>query len=289
MYSFLKKREYGDLRPTKFIRAEATKRAYSLQLSPFKQVERIHRGPVQSIKIERIEQRYMLSGGADGLIHVYDLNASFSNEDDYPSIIKPLQSVSRQHRHHYAVTSISWYPFDTGIFISSSFDQSIRVWDTNSMTPACSFQLDSRIYCQAISSIASHCLVASKYLLSNVVPNIYHKEKVQQMNPEYVYAISNTMRVCTRSVAMSGQFWRLLGHHARSMCYTQEGKEDEAGGTHRLLLVEWHTSYSKMIARTGPFGYGTFDRGRRASDYLTSITAKAIIYSRTRRLRMMDV
>lgn len=39
-----------------------------------------------------------------------------------------------QNRHHYAVTTLSWFPFDTGMFISSSFDKTIRVWDTNTMT-----------------------------------------------------------------------------------------------------------------------------------------------------------
>ena len=44
MYSFLKKREHGTIRPWKFVRAESTKRAYSLQLSPTKEITRVHRG-----------------------------------------------------------------------------------------------------------------------------------------------------------------------------------------------------------------------------------------------------
>ncbi|KAJ8654799.1 hypothetical protein O0I10_009520 [Lichtheimia ornata] len=159
MYFPLKRKEYGELRPGKFIRAEASKRAYSIQLSPCKQVTRTHRGGVHSVKIEHIEQQYMLSGGADGRIHVYDLNTA--SDADGSIRIKSLQGVTSQNRHHYAVTTLSWFPFDTGMFISSSFDKTIRVWDTNTMTPACTFHMDSRIYCQAISPIASHCLVAS--------------------------------------------------------------------------------------------------------------------------------
>ncbi|KAI9492454.1 DNA excision repair protein ERCC-8 [Zychaea mexicana] len=159
MYSFLKKREHGTLRPWKFVRAESTKRAYSLQLSPTKEVARAHRGSVQSIKVENIEQRYMLSGGGDGRIHVYDLNTP-PNKDGHVQI-EPIASVSRKNRHNYAVTTVAWFPFDTGMFVSSSSDNTIRVWDTNSMTPACVFDLESHVHCQAISPVASHCLVAS--------------------------------------------------------------------------------------------------------------------------------
>ncbi|KAI8079841.1 excision repair cross-complementing rodent repair deficiency, complementation group 8 [Halteromyces radiatus] len=158
MYSFLKKREQGSLQPIRIKRAETTKRIYNVQLSQSKEVARAHRGGVTCLKMETIEQRYLMSGGSDGRIHIYDLH--MSPKGKYTKIV-PIASVSRYERHKYAVSSLSWFPFDTGMFISSSFDKSIRIWDTNSMTPACTFPLDSRVYCQAISPIASHCLVAS--------------------------------------------------------------------------------------------------------------------------------
>lgn len=40
---------------------------------------------------------------------------------------------NRQDRHKYAVTSVGWYPFDTGMFVTSSYDTTIKVWDTNTM------------------------------------------------------------------------------------------------------------------------------------------------------------
>lgn len=39
----------------------------------------------------------------------------------------------RIDRHKYSVTSVTWYPFDTGMFVTSSYDTTIKVWDTNSM------------------------------------------------------------------------------------------------------------------------------------------------------------
>jgi DNA excision repair protein ERCC-8 len=48
--------------------------------------------------------------------------------------LSPLFTVKRGHAaaHKYQVTSISWYPVDTGMFITGSADQLVKVWDTNS-------------------------------------------------------------------------------------------------------------------------------------------------------------
>ncbi|KAI7903946.1 WD40-repeat-containing domain protein [Cokeromyces recurvatus] len=146
MYSFLKKREYGQINPLKLERAVITKRVYKIQLSG-----------VNSIKVENIEQRYLLTGGGDGKVHVYDLATVPANH----SKNEPIASTPREERHKYAVTSVSWYPFDTGMFVTSSYDTTIKIWDTNTMKSAYEFELESRVNSQAISPIASHCLVAS--------------------------------------------------------------------------------------------------------------------------------
>ncbi|KAK4520579.1 uncharacterized protein ATC70_006456 [Mucor velutinosus] len=157
MYSFMKKREYGVLNPLRLERAETTRRVYSLQLSKDKELALSHRGGVNSIKIETIEQRYLLSGGGDGKVHVFDLQAMpaehMRNE--------PIASTARMDRHKYAVTSVSWFPFDTGMFVTSSYDTTIKVWDTNEMKPAYEFDMEARVNCQSMSPIASHSLVAS--------------------------------------------------------------------------------------------------------------------------------
>lgn len=47
-------------------------------------------------------------------------------------LLKALINI-RVDRHKYAVTSVSWFPFDTGMFVTSSYDTTIKVWDTNEM------------------------------------------------------------------------------------------------------------------------------------------------------------
>ena len=33
--------------------------------------------------------------------------------------------------HVYSVSSVQWYPVDTGLFVTGSYDKNINLWDTN--------------------------------------------------------------------------------------------------------------------------------------------------------------
>lgn len=47
--------------------------------------------------------------------------------------LPPLFTIKRSHpaAHRYQVTSLVWYPVDTGLFVTGSADQDVKVWDTN--------------------------------------------------------------------------------------------------------------------------------------------------------------
>ena len=62
--------------------------------------------------------------------------------------------------HKFGITHVTWYPFDTGAFLSSSYDHKLKIYATESMTPSASFDLDSVVYSHALSPIADHLLVA---------------------------------------------------------------------------------------------------------------------------------
>ncbi|KAL0086049.1 WD40-repeat-containing domain protein [Phycomyces blakesleeanus] len=156
MYSLLRKRGTGAVDPLILKRAETTQKAHKVELSQTKEFKRVHHGPINSIKTEHIERRYLVSGGGDGLLHVYDLQ-----QEGRPAQIEPIASVATQDRHSYAVSSVGWFPFDTGILVSASFDETVRIWDTNLMEPVTTFDLGAKVFCQAMSPIASHCLVAT--------------------------------------------------------------------------------------------------------------------------------
>uniref|UniRef100_A0A8B7WI42 DNA excision repair protein ERCC-8-like n=1 Tax=Castor canadensis TaxID=51338 RepID=A0A8B7WI42_CASCN len=76
MLSFLSSRQAGLEDPLRFRRAESTRRILSLELNKDRDVERIHSSGVNTLDVEPIEGRYMLSGGSDGVIVLYDLENS---------------------------------------------------------------------------------------------------------------------------------------------------------------------------------------------------------------------
>ena len=61
-----------------------------------------------------------------------------------------------------AVAGVAWYPVDTGMFVSSSFEKVIKVWDTNRAAPAVSFKVAEKILSLALPCAAArHVLIAA--------------------------------------------------------------------------------------------------------------------------------
>ncbi|KAF2419049.1 WD40 repeat-like protein [Tothia fuscella] len=119
----------------------------------------VHHGGVTSITIDRFEGRYLLSGGADSSISLWDLEtAEFSSTH---TTHRPLGSVRKSpSSHSHGITQLSFYPFDSLAFLSSSYDHSVKIWDSDTLKSSASFNLESVIYSHAVSPIASHLLVA---------------------------------------------------------------------------------------------------------------------------------
>ncbi|XP_068782202.1 DNA excision repair protein ERCC-8-like isoform X3 [Struthio camelus] len=102
----------------------------------------------------------MLSGGSDGVIVLYDLE-NFSRKPCYTC--KAVCSIGRSHPdvHRFSVETVQWYPHDTGMFTSSSFDKTLKIWDTNTLQPADVFHFEGTVYSHHMSPVATkHCLVA---------------------------------------------------------------------------------------------------------------------------------
>ncbi|KAI5610353.1 DNA excision repair protein ERCC-8, partial [Silurus asotus] len=160
MLSFLTARQTGVDDPVRLRRAESTRRVLSLELNHDRDVERIHGNGVNCIDIEVIEGRYMLSGGSDGVIVIYDLENS-SKKSHYTCKAVCTVGRSNRHVHKFSVETVQWYPYDTGMFVSSSFDKSMKVWDTETLKVSDVFQFDGNVYCHHMSTIArKHSLIA---------------------------------------------------------------------------------------------------------------------------------
>ncbi|XP_028434546.1 DNA excision repair protein ERCC-8 isoform X2 [Perca flavescens] len=102
----------------------------------------------------------MLSGGADGVIVVYDLE-NYSGQLQYTCKAVCTVGRSSKYVHKFSVETVQWYPYDTGMFVSSSFDKTMKVWDTETLKPAEVFQFEGNVYSHHLSPIArKHSLIA---------------------------------------------------------------------------------------------------------------------------------
>ncbi|RWR97166.1 DNA excision repair protein ERCC-8 isoform X1 [Cinnamomum micranthum f. kanehirae] len=165
MWRGVRNREEGRIHPHSFARSVRTDRLSSLDLSNRKEIVSPHRGAINSLQVDLTEGRYLLSGASDGSVAVYDVQ----HATDYVggSLIakhKSLFFVDKQHEqcHKYSISSAIWYPVDTGLFITGSFDRFIKVWDTNMTQVEMNFEMPGKVYGIAMSPVAtSHMLIAA--------------------------------------------------------------------------------------------------------------------------------
>ncbi|CAO2817760.1 unnamed protein product [Amaranthus hypochondriacus] len=157
-------REMGQLRPSSLSRRFRSRRISSLHLSNFKEFVSPHRGAVNSLQVDLTEGRYLLSAASDASAAVFDVQcASLYEAGGLLARHKCLFSVDKQHQqgHKYAISSATWYPIDTGLFVTGSYDHHVNVWDTNTTQVVMNFKMPGKVYKTGMCPIAtSHMLVA---------------------------------------------------------------------------------------------------------------------------------
>lgn len=165
MWEAIKDRETGRIRSNSFANRFKSRRILSLQLSNRKDFVSPHRGSVNSLQVDLTEGRYLLSGAADGSAAVFDVQRATDYEaSGLIAKHKCIFTVDKQHEngHKYAISSAIWYPIDTGLFITGSFDHYLKVWDTNTAQAVVDFKMPGKVYRTAMSSMAmSHTLIAA--------------------------------------------------------------------------------------------------------------------------------
>ncbi|KAG0317934.1 DNA excision repair protein ERCC-8 [Podila horticola] len=90
-------RELGLVKANMFQAQITNRRIQNITLDPAVSIQREHVGAVNTIDIEEAEGRYSYN------------------------------------KHKGGISRVHWYPFDNGMFTTSSYDSTIKVWDTNSM------------------------------------------------------------------------------------------------------------------------------------------------------------
>lgn len=118
-----------------------------------------HQAGVSALALERFDGRILVSGGSDASIKLWDLEEGCERSN--PCAFKPVGSIRPSTQtHKFGITHLSFYPFDSAAFISTSYDQTLKLWSTEQARLSASFALGSKVYTHAISPIASHLLVA---------------------------------------------------------------------------------------------------------------------------------
>ncbi|KAE8292057.1 DNA excision repair protein ERCC-8 [Larimichthys crocea] len=141
MLGFLAARQAGVDDPLRLRRAESTRRVLGLKLNPDRDVDRIHGNGINTIDIDSIEGRY--------------------GKPQYTCKAVCTVGRSSRHVHKFSVETVQWYPYDTGMFVSSSFDKTMKVWDTETLKPAEVFEFEGNVYSHHLSPIArKHSLIA---------------------------------------------------------------------------------------------------------------------------------
>ncbi|KAI5067083.1 hypothetical protein GOP47_0017611 [Adiantum capillus-veneris] len=128
------RRETGGLSPHRFRALLQRKWLHSMELASHKEVVSAHKSGINSLQIDVTDARYLLSGAADGSVAVYDIELSTCYEHStqtskHEALFMVDKGVPRGHQ--YSVSCVHWYPIDTGIFVTGSFDNFVNVWDTN--------------------------------------------------------------------------------------------------------------------------------------------------------------
>ncbi|KAK0106947.1 hypothetical protein ONS95_003662 [Cadophora gregata] len=116
-----------------------------------------HQSGVNSLAID-IDNRLLLSGGADSNIKVWDLD---ENLPGAKHTFKPSDGVPKTSlTHKFGITQLSFFPFDSGAFLSTSYDHHLKIYGTETLAVSGDFDLGSIVYTHALSPIASHLIVA---------------------------------------------------------------------------------------------------------------------------------
>ena len=106
-------------------------RTDSLQISHTAAIPSVHEGGLTCLSLELIESRYLLGAATDSSFAIYD-TAQASAATSASSCCLCKVDRTKREGHKYSVSCATWYPIDSGLFVTGSWD-----WDVKVCTAAC--------------------------------------------------------------------------------------------------------------------------------------------------------
>ena len=100
-------------------------RTTSLEISRTVSVPSAHEGGLTCLCLEETESRYLLGTATDSSVAIYDTTQASTSTASHCCLGK----VDRTKRegHKFSVSCASWYPVDSGLFVTGSYDRDIKV------------------------------------------------------------------------------------------------------------------------------------------------------------------
>ncbi|KAL2863850.1 WD repeat protein [Aspergillus lucknowensis] len=187
MNSYLLNRALGSITPSSFHLAQTKRLVHNLEPAPgirfsSSRVQPTSHGeagtptPIEDgvlahsaganvLAVDQYEGRFMVSGGADPSIYLWDLEARGSELSYVYTPVSSITKFSHGDGHTHAITSISIYPFDPtpSTILSTSHDGTLKLsaLQPASITPVHSFKLDCTPYTHSLSSHTSSPLLVA--------------------------------------------------------------------------------------------------------------------------------
>ncbi|KAK8256105.1 WD40-repeat-containing domain protein [Phyllosticta capitalensis] len=169
MNSLLFQRELGDLAPQAFQRLETTRLLHSLESTgtKFDGTARAsdtdndilaHSAGVNSIAIDGHEGKYLVSGGADSSVSLWNLEDRCEFDITVHMPYDTLHKTSKAHR--LGITHVSWHSSEPGAVLTSSYDHTLKLYHSDPLRAVTTVDLDQVVYSHSMSPIDRQRLVA---------------------------------------------------------------------------------------------------------------------------------
>lgn len=162
MNSLLIDRKTGRIKSREFNEIITESLYYNLRcLNRPKFKQQLTKGAINAIDFEHQEYRYLLSGCADSTVKLWDTCLVSSGDDEEDGYCQEIAKIDKndENGHKYGITGVKWWPFDNGMFLTSSYDGQLKIWDADNVEEACKFNMNSKINCFDVSNSIDNSLI----------------------------------------------------------------------------------------------------------------------------------
>ncbi len=134
IFKLLAERDQGILSSLALERAIVKARAEQLALNPRRHTEFCHDSSILCMDMDKAEDRYLLCGYVNGAIGILDVEDTASRMKHIFGVVLRIEPG----QHKFGISGVAWNPLDTGMFVSSSFDKTIKVHFIGPVPAGCS-------------------------------------------------------------------------------------------------------------------------------------------------------